>query len=60
LEKICVRCTCMITSEECYLLFRAIYCRACMNTIENDPEYAHIFSNKNVFAALEDIKQIEN
>jgi len=56
----CVRCTHKIVKEETYLLFKAVYCRACMNTIDNDPDYAHIFKNNNVFACLQDMKQIEN
>lgn len=56
LEKFCVRCTHEIIKEEKYLLFKAIYCRACMDTIENDRDYAFIFKRNNIFVS----KQLGN
>jgi len=49
LKKYCDRCTHEITIEEKYLLFKQIFCRACMNTIENDPDYAFIMKRNDIF-----------
>jgi len=54
----CVRCTRLVTDEECYLLFLDKYCRACIITIENDPDYALVIVQRN--ALLSRFKQIEN
>jgi len=65
LEKYCFRCTHEITKEEKYLMFKAIYCRACMNTIENDSDYKFIFDRSDIFVTKTvnefwKLKNIEN
>jgi len=50
----CFRCTRIVKGEESYVLFDYFYCRACMNTIENDPDYYPIMK------VLRNIEQIEN
>jgi len=52
-EKYCFRCTHEILNEEKYLLFKAVYCRACMDTIENDPDYGFIFKRSDIFVTRE-------
>jgi len=64
-EKFCTRCTTPITKEEKYLLFKAVYCRACMDTIENDPDYGFIFKRSDIFVtrvakAFWKLENIEN
>jgi len=51
LKKYCTRCTTPIIKEEKYLLFKGIYCRACMDTIENDPDYEFIFKRSDIFVS---------
>ena len=56
----CMRCTGRIKNER-YLLFRAYYCGACMNTIENDPDYDFIFKTYDLISdPLQGLRQIEN
>jgi len=56
----CERCTARIKKER-YLLFMAFYCEACMNTLENDPQYSYIFKNNRLISdPLQGLKQIEN
>jgi len=52
----CVRCTREVDNEESYLLNREKYCRACMNTIKNDPDYQWIVSRAFVMGRLENIE----
>jgi len=55
-----MRCTGRIRKER-YLLFRAYYCAACINTIENDPDYDFIFKSHDLISdPLQGLKQIEN
>jgi len=56
----CCRCTGKMAEK--YLLFEMFFCRACMNTIENDPDYAFIMKRNNiaVFQCLKKLRQIEN
>jgi len=62
--KYCTRCTTPIAKEEKYLLFKAIYCRACMDTIENDPNYAFIMKRSDIFvtknSGLDKFWKLEN
>jgi len=51
----CVRCTRKVIDEECYLMENLLYCRACNNTLQNDPDYAWIRNN-----VLWRLRQIEN
>lgn len=41
----CIRCTRKVENEEKYYLYEKFYCRACMNTIENDDDYQWIRDN---------------
>jgi len=62
MEKFCARCTGQLNNEK-YLLFGLYYCRACQNTIENDPDYAFIFIRLNklgIKAALRNLRDIES
>jgi len=52
----CKRCTHEVTIEEKYLMFKAFYCRACMNTIENDPDYQFIFDRMDIYP----VKRLKN
>jgi len=61
----CVRCTRFVNNEEKYLLFKGIYCRACMDWIESDPDYAFIFKRNNIVPMRDldkfwQLKNIEN
>jgi len=40
----CKRCGRLVENEEARLLNKDLYCRACMNTIENDPDYQWILT----------------
>jgi len=53
----CVRCSRIVKDEEKYILFLDYYCRACMNTIEHDPDYALCLVQRN--AILSRFIQIE-
>jgi len=62
MDKFCARCTGQLKSEK-YLLFGMFYCRACQNTMENDPDYAYIFIRLNKLGmkqALRSLRNIEN
>jgi len=52
--KECNRCTREIELEEIHYFLGGYYCRACMNTIENDPDYAR------TLLAIGHLRQIEN
>jgi len=41
----CKRCTKIMNHEEIYYLLGNYYCRACENTITNDPDYKMILEN---------------
>jgi len=58
----CFRCSRLVNDEEMYLWFSRLYCRACMKTIENDPEYNEVLTmNYKVDLVLrERFRQIEN
>jgi len=50
----CSRCSREVTNEEGYLYNGSCYCRACDNTIQNDPDYEWI--KRNVFWRLINIE----
>jgi len=52
----CVRCTREVKNEECHLLNNENYCRACINTLENDPDYQRIVSRAFIMGKLENIE----
>jgi len=61
MEKYCARCT--TEMREKYLIFGMYFCRACTNTMENDPDYAFIMIRLNklgVKEALAKLRNIEN
>jgi len=63
MAKFCTRCTHHMENEEKYMLFEAYYCRACVNTIEIDPDFAFIFKRHQILAmkeALWKLRNIEN
>jgi len=51
----------MVDNEEKYLIFNRFYCRACMNTIENDYEYQKLLHRQYQIdkILLENLRQIE-
>jgi len=51
----CKRCCRFVENEESYFLYDEKYCRACMNTISNDPDYQWVRDN-----CLGGFRQIEN
>jgi len=53
---VCVRCTREVKNEEAHLIYYEKYCRACKNTIENDPDYQWIFSRAFIMGRLENIE----
>jgi len=55
----CSRCTAQLTVEK-YLLFGLFFCRACQVTIENDPDYAHIFERLNRLGMKEALRKLRN
>jgi len=62
MENFCARCTAKFKTEK-YWLFGMCFCRACMDTIKNDPDYAFIFIRLNKLAmkqALSELRNIEN
>jgi len=50
----CIRCTRIVNNEEIYVLHGSFYCRACMITIENDPDCLVVLK------MLRNLEQIEN
>jgi len=53
----CVRCTREVKNEERYIFVNSDYCRACINTIENNGEFETILNTNSVLMRLD---QIEN
>jgi len=59
MSKFCQRCTTEL-KEEKYLIFGLFYCRACENTMQNDPDYAYIFIRLNKLAVKEALRKLRN
>jgi len=57
--KYCSRCTTEFRTEK-HLLFGLYFCRACYDTIENDPDYAYIMIRLNTLAVNEALRKLPN